>query len=107
MPHVRHGGNGVFAFASDGSKFEGTGFEREHIGHIQVAGLADCEAGNGGKGDVGVPMRGRGDEVPLLDGTPSRVDDLLGGLKCRVIFGDDFRKPAWNIPKLANLWHTG
>jgi hypothetical protein len=97
MPHARHGGNGVFAFTSAGSKFEGTGFEKEHIRHIQVAVLADCGAGDGGRGNAGVPVRGRGDEAPLLEGRLSRLDDRLGGLKCRVILGDDFRKPAWYI----------
>jgi hypothetical protein len=39
MPHARQGGSGVFAFAVPGSKFEGNGFENEHIGQIQVAAL--------------------------------------------------------------------
>ena len=37
MPHAKHGGSGVCAPAVLGSKFEGTEFEREHMGHIQVA----------------------------------------------------------------------
>lgn len=37
MPQARHGGRGVFAFADAGSKFDGTGFEKEHIGQIHVA----------------------------------------------------------------------
>lgn len=37
MPQARHGGKGVVAEAVVVSKFEGTGLENEHIGHIQVA----------------------------------------------------------------------
>lgn len=65
MPHAKHGGIGVFALDSTGSKLDGTGLENEHIGHIQVAllgksgawfanawrnGLASrpCAAGEGG-----------------------------------------------------------
>jgi hypothetical protein len=36
MPQARHGGMGVRE-ARAGSKLEGTGFEKEHIGHTQVA----------------------------------------------------------------------
>ena len=36
IPQARHGAKGVFAFATTGSKFEGTGFEKEHMGHIHV-----------------------------------------------------------------------
>lgn len=37
IPQARHGGRGVEAFALLVSKFEGTGLEKEQIGHIQVA----------------------------------------------------------------------
>jgi hypothetical protein len=37
MPHAKHGGSGVLALAVAGSKFEGTGLEKVHIGHTQVA----------------------------------------------------------------------
>ena len=43
MPHARHGGSGVCGPADLMSKLEGTGFENEHIGHIQVA--LDADAG--------------------------------------------------------------
>ena len=36
MPHAKHGGIGVCIFAVVGSKFVGTGLEKEHIGHIHV-----------------------------------------------------------------------
>jgi hypothetical protein len=41
IPHARHGAKGVRSPAVCGSKFEGTGFEKEHIGQIQVA-LLEC-----------------------------------------------------------------
>lgn len=37
IPHARHGANGVRSLAKCGSKFDGTGFENEQIGHIHVA----------------------------------------------------------------------
>lgn len=36
MPHVRHGGRGKLSVAVVGSKFDGTGFVKEHIGQIQL-----------------------------------------------------------------------
>lgn len=37
MPQLRHGGTFVCVFAVAGSKFEGTGFAKVQMGHIQVA----------------------------------------------------------------------
>lgn len=37
IPHVRHGGSGVASDATEGSKFDGTGFVNVHIGQIQFA----------------------------------------------------------------------
>lgn len=37
IPQARHGGRGKEALANEASKFEGTGFEKEQIVHIQVA----------------------------------------------------------------------
>jgi hypothetical protein len=37
IPQARHGGRGVLSLAVVGSKLEGTGFERLHIVHTQVA----------------------------------------------------------------------
>lgn len=56
IPQARHGGIGV-RDASAGSKFEGTGFEKEHIGHTQVA--LCCGAG------AGLPCRGGVEAVGL------------------------------------------
>ena len=55
IPHARHGGMGVRE-ASAGSKFEGTGFEKEHIGHTHVA--LCCGAGAGLLCRGGVPVVG-------------------------------------------------
>ena len=37
MPQARHGGTFVCIFAVAGSKFDGIGLDKEHIGQIQVA----------------------------------------------------------------------
>lgn len=37
MPHVEHAGRGVLSLAVLGSKVEGAGFEKPHIGQIHVA----------------------------------------------------------------------
>jgi len=37
IPQARHGGIFVWLFAVAGSKFDGIGFEKEHIGQTQVA----------------------------------------------------------------------
>jgi hypothetical protein len=69
---------------------DGTGFENEHIGQIQIP--VDT-----GRGDVGL-MRG----VPFLgvdeaEGPPGEPDEMVG-FRCNVIFGEDLRKPAcWKI----------
>jgi hypothetical protein len=47
MPHAKQGANGVRSSAVYGSKFDGTGFEKEHIGQIQVAVLAGDGSGAG------------------------------------------------------------
>lgn len=36
MPQARHGGRGKVSVAIVGSKFDGTGLEKEHIGHTHV-----------------------------------------------------------------------
>jgi hypothetical protein len=89
MPHARHGGNGVRAFAVAGSKFDGTGFEKEQMGHTQVA-LGGSAAG------------GAGDRCP--SGVLESVDaggpreSRFAGLGYRVILGEDLRrKPAWQM----------
>ena len=43
MPHVRQGGSGNASEATAGSKFDGTGLVKVHIGQIQLAELAADE----------------------------------------------------------------
>lgn len=57
IPHARHGGRLVAVVAVAGSKLEGTGFEKVHIGQIQVALIAFVE------GDCGAPVCGSGERV--------------------------------------------
>lgn len=66
MPQARQGGSGVCALAVAGSKFAGTGLEKEHIGQIQVAELT----GDGsGVGRWKIPSEfENGDAVVLLEG---------------------------------------
>jgi hypothetical protein len=65
MPHARHGGKGVWAFAVAGSKFDGTGFENEQMGQIQVA-LAVDGAGEDARERKGLPCLSGGVELELL-----------------------------------------
>jgi len=57
IPQARHGGNGVRSFAVLGSKFDGTGFENEQMGHIQVAFGSLTGAGEGAVARPGVAYR--------------------------------------------------
>ena len=66
IPHARHGGSGVWAFAVAGSKFDGTGLENEQIGHIQVALVAGAEAGEGARERCGLPYLSGVVEIGLL-----------------------------------------
>lgn len=82
-----------------GSKFEGTGFEKEQMGHIHVAELA--EEGS----EVGIwkvsSLLDNGEAVELLEGLLKLeimrfcTDDRLAGFGTSVIFAEDFRKPAY------------
>ncbi len=47
IPQFRHDGIGVLAVAAAGSKLDGTGFEKEQIGQIQVAFCSGVGAGEG------------------------------------------------------------
>ena len=44
IPQAKQGGNGKASVAMVGSKFDGTGFENEHIGQTQVPIMAGNEA---------------------------------------------------------------
>lgn len=87
IPQAKQGGMGVRE-ARAGSKLEGTGLEKEHIGHTQVA-----LAGGGG---AGLPCRGG-----VLDeagggggGAEMPRDSCFKGLGNSVILAEDLRKPA-------------
>lgn len=89
IPQARQGGI-VVALAVEGSKFDGIGLEKVHIGQIHVA-LTGVGA-DGFKHGREVCARVGWD----LDGPmPLELEPFFGGLGCNVIFGADFRKPAW------------
>jgi hypothetical protein len=79
IPQARHGGRGVWAVAVAGSKLEGTGLEKLHITHTQVA----ADAGGG-----------RVCDDRVLEDLVRAAVPRFGGLGKRVIFADDLRKPA-------------
>jgi hypothetical protein len=87
MPHARHGGKGVRALAVEGSKLEGTGFEKEQMGHTHVALDEGADAG------AGLPRRSGVLGVLLVAAERPR-DSRLDGLGKSEILGEDFRKPA-------------
>lgn len=98
MPHAKQGANGVCALAVAGSKFNGSGFEKVHIGHIHVAELTGTGSGVGRWN--GLSVRDNGDAVALLDGV-LRLDtarfcteERLEGFGTSVIFAEDLKKPA-------------
>lgn len=98
-PHARHGAKGVWALAVAGSKFVGTGLEKEQIGHIQVAVLAGEGSGVGRW--KGLSVRESGDAVALLDGVLRLdiarfcIEDRFDGFGTSVTFEEDFKKPAF------------
>ena len=99
IPHAKHGGRGVCAFAIVGSKFEGTGFGKLQIVQTQVAllacvGVADEEripASTAGEGDAPVLPLGPEEAAVALDWREPR----LVGFGKSVTFGEDFRNPAY------------
>lgn len=46
MPQARHGGNGKASVATLGSKLEGTGLEKEQMGHTHAPTTAGSVAGD-------------------------------------------------------------
>lgn len=89
IPQARHGGIGV-RDANAGSKLEGTGFEKEHMGHTQVA--LCCGAGAGLLCRGGVAVVG----LPAAVGTEGPRVSCFNGLGYSVILAEDFRKPAYS-----------
>lgn len=93
IPQARHGGRGVRAFAVDGSKLDGTGLEKEHMGHTQVALSGGADAG------AGLPLpSGVGGALLVLGGP---CDSRFDGLGKSVTLPEDLRKPAWRSQILA------
>lgn len=98
IPHARHGARGVCAPAVVGSKFEGTGLEKEQIGQIQVPVLVGVDSAVGKRN--GPSERESGDAVALLEGVLRLekllfwTEDRLEGFGTIVIFAEDFKKPA-------------
>lgn len=88
MPQARHGGIGV-RDASAGSKLDGTGFEKEQMGHTQDALIEGAGAGL-------FRRSGDPDEGLCASGADRPRDSWLAGLGNKVILGDDLRKPAWS-----------
>ena len=60
IPHVRHGGIGNADVAFPASKLEGTGFEKEQMGHTHVP--VDCLVGAAAGGMNGLLVRVTGDD---------------------------------------------
>jgi hypothetical protein len=96
MPQAKQGGNGVWALAVEGSKFDGTGLGKLQMVQTQVAVLAG--AGSTGGALLGLSVRVAGEEVPLPGASPGDrgwSDERFVALGIRVILAEDLRKPAW------------
>lgn len=94
IPHAKHGANGLCMF--DGSKFEGTALEKEHMGQIQVASLFGAGSAAGRWNGLSL-LAGEG--VTLRTGVLRLViARLCVGFGISVIFADDLRNPAYR-------WH--
>jgi hypothetical protein len=102
MPQVRHGGSGKASVAIVASKFDGTGFENEHIAQTQLprstCGVAIRVEASGN----GLELRDPGEEedaTRCTAGEPAtccrRVPfPRFNGFGCKVTFADERRNPA-------------
>ena len=96
MPHARHGGRGVCAFAAAGSKLTGTGFEKLQMVQTQCAVVTD---GGSGRGRFVLSLR-TGEAASVLEGDTAcdiaRLwrEDRFSGFGTRVILAEDFKNPA-------------
>lgn len=114
MPHARQGGRGVCSFTKFGSKFDGTGFEKEHIGQIHVAVLSLAGAGEGATDLAGDPLNLGGEALAgLLNdgyvGTGLLITCVprLDGFGKSVTFGDDLTKKPALLRCLADEGYEG
>lgn len=110
IPHAKHGGIFVDAVAVVASKFDGTGFENEQIEQIHVAltGWGDAGFAPRSCASDGCTLAGCRFEACGIDGLVASVlaglsSLFFAGLGCRMIFGDDFKKPAYITYQLAFL----
>ena len=77
MPHAKQGGTGKEALAAVGSKFDGMGFEKEHIGQTQVAAVDRSDDGSPEDGtevfvvDAGLPSPGEAREADWETSSPT------------------------------------
>lgn len=93
MPQARHGGKGVCALAEVGSKFDGTGLEKLHIVHTQVAEETFGRSGaeREGLSPPAAPLR---EPRSTLDVPRVRPAGRRDGLGISVTLGDERMKPA-------------
>lgn len=63
MPQARHGGSGKASVAIVGSKLDGTGLEKEHMGQTQVPTTAGTSADETVDGLKGLVEREDGDDA--------------------------------------------
>lgn len=102
MPHARQGGKCVAVVAVAGSKLDGTGLENEHIGqiHVALAGLGEgdfCGVLVRGRGDNEFPRRGDWDMPELAVALRDLSVLFFCGFGYRITFGEDFKKPAFDL----------
>ncbi len=96
MPQARQGGRGVWAFAVDGSKFDGTGFEKLQMVQTQVAVAEGGVSGGGIR--IGLPVLCDGDAPSLPKTSPGDRgcrEERFVALGISVILADDLRNPAY------------
>ena len=65
IPQARHGGSGKVSVAMVGSKLEGTGLEKEQIGHTQVPAIRGKGTGVAVEGRNGLEEREDGEDEEM------------------------------------------
>lgn len=95
MPQAKHGGSGVWAFAVEGSKLDGTGFEKLQMVQTQVAVLGGGVSTGGARMGLSVLCVDKEEPLPgVSPGDRGCRDERLVALGIKVIFADDLRNPA-------------
>lgn len=112
IPHVRQGGTGKDSEATEGSKFEGTGFVKVQIGQTQIAVFTIGVTRDTAFGRKGLEDLDPGDEedcwrrcTPGDRGAFCRIVPgvFLRGLGWIVTFAEDRRKPACRPVSILGL----